>query len=132
MKQLNLYRIWEVMNLFSYLESQLNEQDIYVGFLGASSRYCTRSFDDFLEYYSFRIEGDKVCVFNNDPVMWEDYTTEDFSYVPLYLLNLSDEQVSEAAEKIKQERLKQQELDKIAEKERIKAEIERLQKRLNE
>ena len=51
---LDLKKIWEVMNKLSYEESKLSEeQDKYVQLLGHSSNYCNISFERFLNYYSF-------------------------------------------------------------------------------
>ena len=130
MKQLNLHRLWEIMNLLSEYESELQEQDIFINLLGARSEYLKSSFEHFLEYYSFKIDGNEICIFNQDGIPYEDYNNTDFSYLMLHVLELSDEEILELAEKIKEEQLQQQELDKTAEKKRIESEIERLKKQL--
>lgn len=130
MKELNLYRVWEIMNLLADYESELQEQDIFVHLLGARSEYSKSSFENFLEYYSFKIDGNEICVFNNDGIPYEDYNNTDFSYLMLHVLELSDEEILKLAEKTKEEQLEEQKLNKLAEKKRIEAEIERLKKQL--
>lgn len=132
MKTLDLKRIWEVMNRLSYEETKLSEEkDKYVQLLGHSSNYCNSSFEGFLNYYSFRLDGDDIIVFNDDKVAWEDYTVNDFSIFPSVLLSFSAENLEKWIENEIEMQLKQQELNKITEKENIKRQIELLTKKLN-
>jgi hypothetical protein len=131
MDTLNLKRLWEVMNTISFAQGKLSdEQDKWVNLLGYNSEYCSSSFEQFLEYYSFRISKDSIVVYNNDPIPYEDFRTEDFSYVPICLLSFSAEKVQKWVEEEIEKQLKQQEDEKLEEKERLKREIERLQKQL--
>jgi hypothetical protein len=90
MKTLDLYRIWEILNFISEQENLLNEKDIYPDLLGNMSCYYIQGFDYFIEHYSFRIDKDEICIFNDDQIPYEDYTTSDFSYIPKKLLSFND------------------------------------------
>ena len=110
MKTLNLYRIWQILNFITDEENLLNEKNIYPSLLGLNSSYYNQSFDFFLKEYSFRIDEDEICVFNNDPIPYEDYTNTDFSYIQKELLKYNndelikwiDEQVSIHLERVEQ------------------------------
>ena len=129
---LNLEKVWEVMNILSNKQSDLSQlKDIYVNFMGHSSEYNEMSFESFLDYYSFKVDKDEIVVFNNDGVAWEDYNNEDFSYIPSVILSFSAEKLGKWIEtKIRLELTKQEE-NKISEKEELKRNIERLTKQLN-
>ena len=130
MKELNLYRIWEIMNRLSDEQCALDETNCYVYFLGVNSNYFRRTFDSFLDYYSFKFEKDNIVVYNDDGIPYEDYTNDDYSYVPICLLSFSAEKIENWIEEETENQLKQQEKDREEEQKRIKAEIERLKKRL--
>jgi hypothetical protein len=87
MKKLNLRKVWEVLNKLSDTINMLSEEDKYVYLLGYSSAYSKMSFEGFLDYYSFKITSDEIIIFNDDSVAREDFTTNDFSSFPIYLLN---------------------------------------------
>jgi len=130
MENLNLKKVWEVMNTLSYRQAILaEEEDKYVELLGHSSNYCSMSFKSFLEYYSFKFEGDNIVVYNDDGVPYEDYDNDDFSYIPSVLLSFSAEKLNKWVETEIELQLKKQQREKIAEKENIKQQIEKLQKR---
>jgi hypothetical protein len=131
MKTLDLEKLWEVCNILSEKESEFAEHSTYVYLLGRTSNYCSSSFDKFLEYYSFKIEGNEIVIFNNDGIPYEDYTNNDYSYIPPVLLSFSRENLEKWIDDEVEKQLKQQELDKLQEKDSIKLQIENLQKRLN-
>lgn len=132
MESLNLKKIWEVMNKLSYEETKLSEEkDKYVQLLGHSSSYCNSSFEGFLNYYSFRIDGDEIIVFNTDPIPYESWDNDDVSYFPSVLLSFSAEKLNKWIETEIELQLAKQEREKIAEKEDIKRQIELLTKKLN-
>ena len=65
MENLNLKKVWEVMNTLSHKQAKLaEEEDKYVDLLGHSSNYCSMSFESFLEYYSFKFECISVSCTN--------------------------------------------------------------------
>ena len=132
MENLNLRRVWEVMNTLSYREAILaEEEDKYVQLLEYNSNYNSMSFESFLEYYSFKIDGEHIVVFNTDPVPYESWNNNDVSYFPSVLLSFSAERLENWIETEIELQLTNQEHEKVAEKERIKQQIEQLNKRLN-
>lgn len=130
MKNLNLYRIWEILNKLSNKQDELAEESIYVLLMGVMSNYCTPSFEGFLNYYSFRIDGDDIIVFNNDAVGWESFNNDDFSYIPTELLEMLEEDLDKWIDEEVDKQLYLEKLNKSAEKDRIKEEIKRLEKQL--
>lgn len=131
MKKLDLEKIWQICNLLSGKEAELSEQDCYISLLGNSSGYCPQDFDSFLDYYSFKVEDDNIVVFNNDVVPYEDYRNEDFSYIPIPILGFGEKELENYIDQLVKMQLEEQEQQKIAEKENLKLEIERLTKKLN-
>jgi len=131
MKTLNLYRIWEILNFINEQEESINERDIYPILLGHNSSYYDEEFEYFLEYYSFRVDEDSICIFNDDRVPYEDFTNNDFSYIPKKLLEFDEDQIREWIDEEVKNHLKQETVNKIAEKENIKHQIELLRNRLN-
>ena len=131
MKNLNLEKIWQICNLLSGRELELSEQNCYVSLLGNSSGYCPQEFDSFLNHYSFKIDGDDIVVFNTDPIPYESWNNDDVSYFPSVLLSFSAEKLNKWIETEIELQLAKQEREKIAEKENLKLEIERLTKKLN-
>ena len=130
--KLDLKRIWEVMNILSGREAELSEQNCYVSLLGYRSGYCGEmSFDSFLNYYSFKVDGDEIIVFNTDPIPYESWNNDDVSYFPSVLLSFSAEKLNKWIETEIELQLKKQQREKIAEKENIKRQIELLTKKLN-
>ena len=130
MKELNLHRIWQIMNKVSEAEDKMHEQDLYVYLLNTSSYYVPSEFGNFLNYFNFKIEKEYVEVFNRDGVPYENYNNDDVFYIPKKLLSMTDEELDVWIEDKIERELKRIERDKIAEKERIKADIDRLNKQL--
>ena len=89
------------------------------------------SFESFLEYYSFKFENDNLIIFNDDGIPWEDFTVNDFSLFPLYLLSFGEKELKDYIKNEINNQLKQQEVEKLEEKENLKQRIEILQKQLN-
>ena len=132
MKKLDLHKVWKILNTLSAKQEELWEDSRYVYLMGRYSEYGDTTFESFLEYYSFKIEGDTLTVFNTDGVPYEAYNNNDVSYVPLHLLSSSSVELEWYILNETEKQEKQQELDKVREKEHIKREIERLNKQLNE
>jgi hypothetical protein len=126
MEILNLKKLWEVCNILSDKQGEFHEKDIYIYFMGRGSEYSSMSFEGFLDYYSFKIIKDEVLVFNNDPVSWESYTTNDFSYIPLNLLLGGEKDLEEYIKTETEKQLERIEKDKLDTKIRIEKDIERL------
>lgn len=130
MKELNLYRIWQIMNRVSEAQDKMHEKDLYVYLLNSHSYYVPSDFENFLNYFNFKIEKEYVEVFNRDGVPYENYNNDDVFYIPNKLLSFTDEELDVWIEDKIERELKRIERDKIAEKERIKADIDRLNKQL--
>ena len=131
MKTLDLEKLWEVCNTLSLKESELQEQSIFISFLGNKSNFCAQTFESFLEYYSFSIEGETIIVFNDDGVPYEDYTNDDFSYISTILLSFGEKELEKWIDDEIEKQLTQQKREKEQQKENIKSQIERLKTQLN-
>ena len=127
---LDLKKIWEILNTLSNRQEELGQEYYYVDLLGRDSNYFSRDFESFLEYYSFRVEDNNVVVFNDDLIPYSDYTNNDYSYIPLPVLGFGEEELENYIKQTVEMQLKEQEEQRIAEKENIKRQIEQLQKRL--
>ena len=131
MRELNLYKLWEVCNTLSLKESELQEQSIFISFLGNKSNFCAQTFESFLEYYSFSVEDETVIVFNDDGVPYEDYTNDDFSYVSTVLLSFGEKELEKWIDDETERQLAQQKLEKLQRKDYIKEQIKRLETQLS-
>lgn len=130
--QLDLKRVYEIMNKLSSKQNELEEQDKYINLLGPRSEYFELNFESFLEYYSFKVEDENIVVYNSDSIPYESWNNEDYSYVPLSLLDCGEKDLEKWIEEEVTKQLEQQEKDKISEKEELKRQIETLTKRLEE
>ena len=130
MKELNLHRICKIVNKLTEEEEKHHSKDLYVYFLGDNSNYCGMGFESFINHYAFKIEDEYIIVFNDDKIPYEDYTNQDFIYVPKEIINLSDSELEIWLQEETEKEMDRIECDKIAEKERIKAGIDRLNKQL--
>lgn len=129
--KLDLKQVWTVCNTLSQKESELTEDDIYISLLGHRSEYSEMSFESFLDYYSFKIESDKIVVFNRDGIPYEDYHNNDYSNIPICLLSFSAEKLDRWTKTEIGLELERIERKKVAEKENLKAQIKRLETQLN-
>lgn len=130
--KLDLKRVYEIMNKLSSKQEEMWEQDKYIHLMGARSEYSETSFESFLGYYSFKVEDENIVVFNNDGIPYEDWNNNDFSYIPLFLLDLSDEDLEKWIDLEIGMKLAELEMQKVQEKDDIKRQIELLTKRLEE
>lgn len=131
MKIINLCRIWEILNLLYTKQTELSEQGVYVYLLGNKSEYTEISFENFLEYYSFKVGEEYIQIFNDDLVPYENYNNNDFNRLPIEILDKSDDEINIWAEKEIKKQLEQQEKEKQIRKENLKKELERLSKEYN-
>ena len=83
MEIINTKRIWEIFQIVDRID-----EDGTLGFNNASLEY-----ESFLEWYSFKIIRDSIMVFNDDRVPYEDYTWNEFNYIPFSVMNMLDEDV---------------------------------------
>lgn len=131
MKNLDLENVWRVCNTLSNKMHELSEDSVYIELLGSTSNYAILSFEGFLDYYSFKIDGDTIEVFNNDTIPYSDYNNEDYSFISAVLLSFTPEKLNKWVETEIELQLAKQKRNKEAEKEYIKLQIERLQKQIN-
>jgi hypothetical protein len=129
---LDLQKIWNTMNFISEQEDVLNEKDIYPYFLGMRSNYYKQDFNSFLDHYSVKINTDYIIVFNDDGVPYEDYTNDDFSYLPKELLDFNEKQLKDWIDKEVDIHLKRVDKNKEEEREYIKSQINILTKKLEQ
>ena len=132
MKNLDLEKLWSVCNKLSNKEQELSERDIYVSLMGHSSNYSEMEFESFMKYYNFGFEDDNIVVFNDDAVSYENYTNQDFSYIPTILLSFDEKRLESWMETEIKLELERQEREKVREKEGLKKQIELLTKKLEE
>ena len=130
MEQISLHRIWQIITKVSEEQDKMHEQDLYVYLLNTRSYYVPSDFENFLNYFNFKIEKEYIEVFNYDSVPYENYNNDEVFYVSKKLLALTDQELDIWIEEKTQKELDRIERDKIAEKERIKADIDRLNKQL--
>lgn len=126
MREINLYKIWQIITKVSEEQDKMHEKDLYVYLLQSRSYYVSSDFENFINYFSFKIEKEYVEVFNYDPVPYENCSNDEVFYVPKELLEMTDQGLDIWIEEKIQKELDRIERDKIAEKERIKADINRL------
>ena len=132
MRNLNLEKLWSVCNKLSNKGQELSERDIYVSLMGHNSNYSEMEFESFIKYYNFGFEDDNIVVFNDDAVSYENYTVNDFSYIPIILLSFDETRLENWTETEIKLELERQEREKVREKEGIKKQIELLTKKLEE
>ena len=130
MKNLNLEKLHYICNKLSNKGQELSERDIYVSLMGHNSNYSEMEFESFMKYYNFGFEDDNIVVFNDDAVSYENYTNQDFSYIPIILLSFDETMLEKYIENEINEQLKHQEREKVREKEDLKKQIELLTKKL--
>ena len=118
MEIINTKRIWEISQIVDRID-----EDGTLDFNNASLEY-----ESFLEWYSFKIIRDSIMVFNDDRVPYEDYTWNEFNYIPFSVMNMSDEEV----EKWVIEEIKKKEEEYVgreqSRKETLLQEVERIKK----
>ena len=131
MKTLDLYRIWQILNIVKNQENILSEKGIYPNILGHNSKYYEMEFEYFLDEYAFRIDADQICIFNDDQIPYEDYTNNDFSCIPKKLLSFSDTELMAWIEKEIKIRIAELEKDKKNERKRLESKIQMLTNELN-
>ena len=131
MKNLDLEKLHYICNKLSNKEQELSERYIYVSLMGHNSNYSEMEFESFMKYYNFGFEDDNIVVFNDDAVSYENYTNQDFSYVPTILLSFDEKRLENWMEIEIKLQLEAQEREKAREKEDLKRKIELLQKQLD-
>ena len=131
MKKLDLEKLHYICNKLSNKEQEFSERYIYVSLMGHNSNYSEMEFESFMKYYNFGFEDDNIVVFNDDKVSYENYTNQDFSYIPIILLSFDETMLEKYIENEINEQLKHQEQERLQRKEDLKTKIELLQKQLD-
>lgn len=83
MEVINTKRIWEIFQIIDRID-----EDGVLDFNNALFEY-----EGFLDWFSFKMLKDTIMVFNDDRVPYEDYTWNEFNYIPFSVMNMSDEGV---------------------------------------
>ena len=83
MEIINTKRIWEIFQIVNRID-----EDGTLDFNNAFLEY-----EGFLDWYSFKMLKDSIMVYNNDQTPYEDYTWDDFNYIPFSVMKMSDEEV---------------------------------------
>ena len=83
METINLKRIWEIFQIIDRID-----EDGALDFSNALFEY-----EGFLDWFSFKVLTNSIMVFNDDLVPYEDYTWNEFNYIPFSVMNMTDEEV---------------------------------------
>ena len=131
---LDLKRIYHILEIIVEKMWNLEEEYDYVtnSPLGINSGYSSCSFEYFLEIYNFRVDKDNIVVFDDSYVPYEDFTVNNYNYLPKNLLNLSDEEIRTWTLNEYKSIVENNKNEIVKEMERKKCEIERLTKELEE
>lgn len=108
---IDLKRIWEITQIIYNIQEKLEEKDIYLSYNTSDN------FEYFIEDYSFKLdlENKQLCYYNDDPVPYEDYSYNEFNYLPLNILDYTDSQVIEWVYEKGNEYLEQEKQRKLQE-----------------
>lgn len=134
---LNIRRIWEILRKVYSRESDINkngEWDIRI--LGERNSWHDEQmpFDEFTEYYSFKLISEDNCliIYNNDRIPYEDYTEDKFIYLPFECLGMTNGQIDEWIDGLIFEAHEQRKLRRLEERKNIQNRINALQKQLEQ
>lgn len=115
MEIINTKRIWEIFQIIDRIDED--------GALDFNNTFL--EYEGFLDWFSFKVLTNSVMVFNDDPIPYEDYTWNDFNYIPFSVMNMTDEGVEEwVIEEIKKKEKEYVEWEQ-SRKETLLQEIER-------
>ena len=83
MEIINLKRIWEIFQIVDRIDewSRLDFNNTFLEYEG------------FSDWFSFKVLNNSIMVFNDDQVPYEDYTWNEFNYIPFSVMKMSDEGV---------------------------------------
>ena len=83
MEIINTKRIWEIFQIVDRID-----EDGTLGFVNSFLEY-----EGFSDWYSFKMLKDSIMVYNNDQIPYEDYTWNDFNYIPFSVMKMTDREV---------------------------------------
>lgn len=127
MKEINIFRLWQITNIIQEELFKIEEEKgVFIEF------NTINDYDLFLERYSFKIETEynKICYYNNDYIPYENYTYNEYNYLPLGVLEMNDEEVKKYAYGLYEDLLNKEKNDRESLKERLKRDIENFEKQL--
>lgn len=127
MKKINIFRLWQITNIIQEELYKIEEEkDVFITFNTIDD------YDLFLERYSFKIETEfkKICYYNNDYIPYEDYTYNEYNYLPFEVLEMNDDEVKKYAYGLYEDFLNKEKNDRESLKERLKRDIENFEKQL--
>ena len=111
MEIINTKRIWEIFQIIDKIEEE--NEDVVLKY----NTFNNYTYEDFLEWWSFKILKDTIMVYNDDQIPYEDDTWNDFNYIPFSVMKMLDEDVEKWV------------LEEIKKKEKEKEAVEREQQR---
>ena len=83
MEIINTKRIWEIFQIIDRIDED--------GTLDFNNTFL--EYEGFLDWFSFKMLKDTIMVYNNGQIPYEDYTWNDFNYIPFSVISMSDEEV---------------------------------------
>ena len=83
MEIINTKRIWEIFQIVDRIDED--------GTLDFNNTFL--EYEGFLDWFSFKMLKDTIMVYNNGQIPYEDYTWNEFNYIPFSVMNMSDEGV---------------------------------------
>lgn len=117
MKNINLYEIWKTLEYIEELD-----EDYYPD-------YYSNTYEEFLSYYSFKITGQHILIFNDDDI-GDGFSIEEFIYLPIKYLTCSEEKLKELINLQKIKDLEFESLSLKNERNRLKERLEIIEERL--
>ena len=87
MEIINTKRIWEIFQIIDKIEEE--NEDVVLKY----NTFNNYTYEDFLEWWSFKILKDTIMVYNDDQIPYEDDTWNDFNYIPFSVMKMLDEDV---------------------------------------
>ncbi len=83
MEIINTKRIWEIFQIVDRIDED--------GTLDFNNTFL--EYEEFLDWFSFKMLKDTIMVYNNDQIPYEDGTWNDFNYIPFSVMKMTDREV---------------------------------------
>ena len=83
MEIINTKRIWEIFQIVDRIDED--------GTLDFNNTFL--EYEGFLDWFSFKMLKDTIMVYNNGRVPYEDYTWNEFNYIPFSVMKMTDREV---------------------------------------
>ena len=132
MKTLDLEKVHKVMSIAHDFEMSVDEENNsnFKAF-GQSDSFLPCNFKTFLKHYSFQVEDDVLCVFNNDNIPYEEYSYGIYNYIPVKVLDFTENELQDWLKLKLEEYNKKLAKDKIYALEFKKTQLKRLQEEID-